>query len=465
MQGIMKYLTALAVAAVLWMNFSATAAAQEGQSAARAADSTSGSGAASAAPVTAEDLSALQAEVKQLRALLAQQQEQIAKLKADPSPAAESAAHAPQPASSPMPAPAPVEPITAAAEESVRPLKLGGFANWAWGKTNNINEFDLATQHGRYDNIDAGLIVTVGFTSKVNAVTQISFQSADDHTETDVDFAFLDWKVNDKFSLRAGQNKNPFGLYSEYFGIGTMNPFNNTPQSIYGGNAIGNEFYRGVGGAGRAFLSKQWELDYDVLFGGLLNDELNPAEKVSDAIQAGQPTVQLEHNSEEIRQALGGRLTLARPDNGFKFGVSGTSGISPDKGRNNIVGAFASYDTPRILLRSELGHSYEPGFINFTGAYVETGYKIDKHWQPVFRYDWARQHFNSAVPVPEQLKHHREVAAGLNYWVSPKAVVKGSYHHVDGNLLSVPSGDLNLAGLSGLPKSTDLGTIGLSLVF
>lgn len=460
MQGIKKYLTALAVAAVLWMNFSTTAAAQEGRPVARVADSTSGSG-ASATPVTVENLSALQEEVKQLRALLEQQQEQIAKLKANPSPSAESATHASQPA----PAPAPVEPITASDEESVRPFKLGGFANWAWGKTNNINEFDLATQHGRYDNIDAGLIVTVGFTSKVNAVTQISFQSADDHTETDVDFAFLDWKVNDKFSLRAGQNKNPFGLYSEYFGIGTMNPFNNVPQSIYGGTAIGNEFYRGVGGAGRAFLSKQWELDYDVLFGGLLNDELNPAEKVADAIQAGQSTVQLEHTGEEIRQAFGGRLILARPDSGFKFGVSGTSGISPDKGRNNIVGAFASYDTARIMIRSELGHSYEPGFINFTGAYVETGYKIDKHWQPVFRYDWARQHFNPAVPVPEQLKHHREVAAGLNYWVSPKAVVKGSYHHVDGNLLSLPHADLDLSSLNGLPKSTDLGTIGLSLVF
>src|SRR5262249_35236893 len=160
-------------------------------------------------------------------------------------------------------------------------------------KTNNINEFNLATQHGRYDNIDAGLIVTVGITSSINAVTQISFQSADDQTETDVDFAFLDWKLNDKLSLRAGQNKNPFGLYSEYFGIGTMHPFNDTPQSIYGGTAIGNEFYRGVGAAGRAFLPKNWELNYDLLFGGLLNDELNGAEKLSDAIMAGAPTVRI----------------------------------------------------------------------------------------------------------------------------------------------------------------------------
>jgi hypothetical protein len=117
------------------------------------------------------------------------------------------------------------------------------------------------------------------------------------------------------------------------------------------------------------------------------------------------------------------------------------------------------------MLRSEIGHSYEPGFINFTGAYLEAGYKIKKHWQPVFRYDWARQHLNTLALVPEQLKHHREVAGGLNYWVTAKAVVKGSYHHIEGNLLSLPRGDLSVAGMSTLPKSTDVATIGMSLVF
>jgi hypothetical protein len=456
MQRIVKSLVVFA--AVLLMSFAVNAAAQEGQAAANAAESTSGSGASSPASVSPEGISELQAEVKQLRMLLEQQQEQIAKLKAG-TPSTVESANVAQPAPAPAPAPAARE------EDPVRPLRIGGFASWAYGKANNINEFDLATQHGRYDNIDAGLIVSVGITSSVNAVAQFSFQSADDHTETDVDFAFLDWKVTDKFNLRAGQNKNPFGLYGEYFGIGTAYPFNNVPQSIYGGTAIGNEFYRGVGGAGRAFLSQKWELDYDLFFGGLLNDELNPAERTSDAILAGQPTVSMERGSEEIRQAFGGRVMFARPDNGLKFGITGSAGISPDKGRNNILGAFASFDTVRWMLRSEIGHSYEPGFINFTGAYLEAGYKIKKHWQPVFRYDWARQHLNTLALVPEQLKHHREVAGGLNYWVTAKAVVKGSYHHIEGNLLSLPRGDLSVAGMSTLPKSTDVATIGMSLVF
>jgi len=95
------------------------------------------------------------------------------------------------------------------------------------------------------------------------------------------------------------------------------------------------------------------------------------------------------------------------------------------------------------------------------------GYKIDSHWQPVFRYDWAREGLASPVAIPDRFKSHREVAGGLNYWINPKAVVKFSYHHVDGNLLSLPRGEIDLSDLTfpAIPKTTDLATFGLSFVF
>jgi hypothetical protein len=156
---------------------------------------------------------------------------------------------------------------------------------------------------------------------------------------------------------------------------------------------------------------------------------------------------------------------LARPDNGLRFGVNGNTGISPDKGRHSVLGAFAAYDTAKWLLRSEYGYSFEPGFIHFVASYVEAGYKIDRHWQPVFRYDWARQGLFTPVVVADTFKSHRDIGAGLNYWVNPKAVLKFSYHHVDGNMLAVPRADLDLATLSMVPKTTDLATFGLSFVF
>jgi hypothetical protein len=421
--------------------------------------------AAPSAMASEEEVTELKTEMRQLRTLVEEQQALITKLKGgSPSSSEGSPVSA---ASTPAPAPAPVpQPIQEEnPEQAIRPFKIGGFGAWSFGKSNNVNEYDLATYHGRYDNIDAGLIVTLGITPTVNATAQISFQSADDHTETDVDFAFIDWKLSDRLTIKAGQAKNPFGLYSEYLGIGTLYPFNDVPQGIYGGTSIGNEFYRGFGVSGRAFAKRKWEMDYDFFGGGSLNDELNPAERINEAVQAGQSTASIESESEEIHQAFGGRLTLARPDDGFRIGINGNTGISPDKGRHTVLGAFAAYDSARWLLHSEFGHSFEPGFIHFSAAYLEAGYKITRHWQPVFRYDWARQGLVSPVAIPDSYKSHREVGGGLNYWITPKAVIKGSYHHVNGNLLAVPRGDLDLTTLNDVPKTTDLGTIGVAFVF
>ena len=129
------------------------------------------------------------------------------------------------------------------------------------------------------------------------------------------------------------------------------------------------------------------------------------------------------------------------------------------------LGAFASYDTAKYLLRAEFGNAFESGFIHHSGAYVEAGYKIDRHWQPVFRYEWAREGLVTPVAIPDSFKSHRDIGGGLDYWVNPKAVLKFSYHHVDGNMLSVPRGDLDLASLFAAPKTTDMATFGLAFVF
>lgn len=419
-----------------------------------------------AAPPSPEEFNELKEQMKQLRALVQEQQAQLERLKAPAPSSSSSEGGSSAAAATPTPTLAPPQAAQDTVEEQpIRPFKIGGFANWAYGKTNNINEYDLATHQGRYDNIDMGLILTLGILPRVNATAQVSFQSADDHTETDVDFAFIDWRVNDRFTLRGGQVKNPFGLYSEFLGIGTVYPFNDVPQSIYGGTTIGKEFYRGIGASGTTFTTRKWEGTYDVFFGELLNDEINPAEQISDAVQNGQSFATIEDSSEPIRQTFGGRLTIARPDTGLRFGVNGNSGMSPDKGRQSVVGAFASYDTAKYLLRAEFGNAFEAGFVHYTGAYAEAGYKIDRHWQPVFRYEWARQGLATPIAIPDNFKSHREFAGGLNYWVNAKAVVKGSYHHVEGNLLSVPRGDLDLASLSAVPKTTNLATFGLAFVF
>ena len=87
MQWIKKFL-AVAVGVMLLMSITATASAQEerGHATAKVADSASGSSASGPASISSEELTDLKAEVKMLRALLEQQQEQLAKLKAGAPP-------------------------------------------------------------------------------------------------------------------------------------------------------------------------------------------------------------------------------------------------------------------------------------------------------------------------------------------------------------------------------------------
>src|SRR5437764_913803 len=176
MHGTRKFLASLAVGAMLLFNFVTVASAQSGQKdgahivATKPESAAQNSGVAAppaAASDSAGDLSDLKLEMKQLRTLVEEQQAEIAKLKSAGASSGESAGtHA-------TPAPAPIQQAMESAPESpVRPLKIGGFANWAYGKTNNVNEFDLSTQHGRFDNIDAGVIISLGITPNVIATTQ-----------------------------------------------------------------------------------------------------------------------------------------------------------------------------------------------------------------------------------------------------------------------------------------------------
>ncbi len=143
----------------------------------------------------------------------------------------------------------------------------------------------------------------------------------------------------------------------------------------------------------------------------------------------------------------------------------GDSGITSDHGRYTVVGGMASYETDRWLIRTEYGYQFVAGITHHIGAYFEGGYKLTSHWQPVFRYSWAREGLNIAVIVPDRFKSHREVAGGLNYWITPKAVFKFSYHDIDGNLLTFPGDPIDVTNLLAVPKHTQMAPLGIAFVF
>jgi hypothetical protein len=62
---------------------------------------------------------------------------------------------------------------------------------------------------------------------------------------------------------------------------------------------------------------------------------------------------------------------------------------------------------------------------------------------------------------------HREAAIGLNYWLSPKLVVKSSFHRVNGNRFAVPPPETfpDLVAAGQLQHETSLFMFGVNFAF
>jgi len=414
---------------------------------------------------TAAELAAIRAELERLRAVVEQQQAQLAKINATPAPAA---APAPAPAPEPVPAPAPEE----EASSLLSRVQINGFGNWAFGHTDSIASYSLATPTGEYENVDTGLTISANVAKNVRAVMQVDFSGKGGKYETEVDLAFVDWRVNDRFSVRMGKVKMPYGNYTEVWDQGTRRPFMDLPQNTYGLTGLLSKSLSGVSVNGSLYSHKKWDVQYDLYFGGTQFSILDHIDGLPEAF----PT--------NVKQTFGGRLLVGVPVNGLHVGVNGYTGIGDVNlgmgQRYSGAGALVNYETDKILVNSEFNYQdLWGGWLQHRTAYVEGGYKITKHVQPVFRYDWLRLTATGGVPADlDRLIRNREIAAGINYWFSPKVVLKASYHNINGNRLAVDYNNYTPYGIYAdiygfpytmlappLPETTQSFVTGISFVF
>lgn len=71
---------------------------------------------------------------------------------------------------------------------------------------------------------------------------------------------------------------------------------------------------------------------------------------------------------------------------------------------------------------------------------MEPAFRINEHWQVAGQYNRLRTTiFGVTNPSEPSFLIHREAAIGLNYWSSPKLVLKTSFHQVNGNRFAGPS--------------------------
>jgi hypothetical protein len=331
-------------------------------------------------------------------------------------------------------------PARAQAYRSER-VDLHGFGGWSWGRTDD-NRFLGADRDGEYTKANFALKVAAEVHPTVRISAQINWRNAWDGSQTSLDYAFADWQLTNSAGIRAGKVKHPFGIYSEVAGIGTVRPFLNLPQAVYGPLGLVSKSYRGVGFHGTLGLAGPWSVRFDVYGGGI---EYEQEESALEVLTQPQVDSTIGEDPGSVRDVGGIRLVLETPLRGLTVGASGYTGTSEgvaDPRRFGVLGGQAEYLSDRVWVRAERVEQFnrfESLDVGMTAGYVELAVFLTEHLQPAIQYNRLRVRFNESmfpVDVPHAIRTHEEWSVGLNYWVVPEMGFKASWHRVEGNLIS-----------------------------
>ena len=124
-------------------------------------------------------------------------------------------------------------PLALAAQDAQQQrVELHGFGSWNYGSTNTDNLYLGGKKNGTSSNSSLSLNASGALSDRfsVSSQVQLDFVTAG-ATTTNLDYVFGEWRFTDALKLRAGQVKQPFGIYTEVYDVGTIRPFLALPQS------------------------------------------------------------------------------------------------------------------------------------------------------------------------------------------------------------------------------------------
>ena len=368
--------------------------------------------------------------------------------------------------------------LPAAAQDLGDRVKLNGFGGWAVGDTDG-NEYLGGEEDREYDSITFALATTAEVGDRLIINAQFFAENEDEEVKTELEYAFAEWTFSDLLKLRGGLVKQPFGIYTELYDVGTVRPFFDLPQGIYGPAETIAEAYQGVGITGRRDFAGGWGLQYDLYAGEIGLDSTERSNPLldfegdaadSDAADSDGADSDGEEGEEEeeegglekLKDMLGGRLSFFAPGGKVSFGVSGYFGTPEEdeegSATHEVLGAHFQYLDADWSVRLEATHRHGGDEdIEGDAFYLELARYLDRHWQVAARYDWSELEAEQVETA--SLLAHEDWALGLNYWFNANFVIKLSYHLVDGNLYA------STEQLDDLETETRLLQLGLQFSF
>lgn len=344
-------------------------------------------------------------------------------------------------------------------------LSLNGFGSWEYGITNHGNYYLAGAPGGDFTHTYAGLNVSGQVTDRLKAVVQFSFHENRSTPEFSLDYGFAEYAVSDSIRLRAGQVKQPFGISGEVFNIGTLRPFLELPQSIYGAVGFQGLSYKGVGITGSKSFG-DWTLGYDLYGGGTDMIEFSATEQFLHGEAPMSDESQVER--ERTRYIVGGRLNVQTPFEPLRFGVSAYQGFEVGSEWRYVIAGHAEYAGEILSARAEFAHETVLKDLDQNAAYLEVAARVGQYLQFAAQGNWLHVDYPGVEhPIAPTMKDHLEAALGVNFWITPSLVVKASVHRIWGNRLAAPSpADFgSLVATGGLHGTTNLLLVGTQFSF
>lgn len=356
-------------------------------------------------------------------------------------------------------------------------VTIHGFGGWAAGYADNANNFaQIATKDLAVDNYSFALKVDAQPKETLTLLTQVEWEHNQWGEELKIDHLVAKWNFVAPLTLNAGKIKNPLGVYTDIFDVGTLRPFYLLPQGLY---ADVPEGYVGVGLNGRHKLGR-WEVEADLIGGQMEFRETREEVPMVDPSTGvpvvnpgtGMPVWASLAVDSQGRDFVGGGFVVRPPIEGLELGSSaysinlwtsvlGSAWARSGEKRTNVVAATGELVRERLILRAEGMRVTGDSRIN--AFFVEGAYKLTDRWQAALSFDW-RERMQPPPPVAT-LGDHRSVGLALNYWVHPTVVFKLNYYNITGNRLARPESAVDLALAGQLEKKTNVVVVGTQFSF
>ncbi len=329
-------------------------------------------------------------------------------------------------------------PAARAVEVNDGQLSVHGDGQWSYQRSTGDNAFGEARPGGNYDTAMLDVVLTARAAEDLVISAQLGFEPEG----TSLEWAFAEWRYHDRMRVRVGKVQQPFGNFNELRFAGTTRAFFDLPAGVYGPGNVTGSAYLGVGLTGQLWSRDDWALAYDLYGGAVTLAELENYRGLAPGGASGEP---VEPDEQQARDLVGGRLSLSAPgDVTLRASAYGGRLQKDDDASDGFWAAALSFEHrgERLWLSAEAALSEEMGAETARTAYASAAWFLTEALQVALRYEHQRTRLSELAAGFDQhhpLLRHEQFTAGLNWWVTPGLVFKGSWALVEGNRFSFPA--------------------------